>query len=183
MVIFPVCCKATLRMSYLFAYFLLALALCSNASQEPNWGPCPPGQQQTQYKMDCANMTYPLDYTNHSLGNVTAFIRRQYVNNVTNSSVWTVAGGPGDSTIGFIPLCQVSVHSQWFLSISRSYVSSISLCQYFIGLTPSFTCYSQGYSSFPFCSSYSQSAFNIYTPPTPLIFSSKMHAGQDSAHI
>lgn len=67
------------------------------------------------------------------MGNVTAFLRRQYVTVPTSSSLWLVAGGPGDSTIGFIPICD-----------------------YYIGSNNSFTCYTQdargtGLSSFMSC--------------------------------
>jgi pimeloyl-ACP methyl ester carboxylesterase len=68
------------------------------------------------------------------MGNVTAFIRRQYVSKPTDSGLWLVAGGPGDSTITLAG----------------------PMCDYFIGSNNSFTCYTQdargtGLSSYMSC--------------------------------
>ena len=68
------------------------------------------------------------------MGNVTAFVRRQYVNKATQSGIWLVAGGPGDST----------------------YDLAGPLCDYFIGSNNTFTCYTQdargtGLSSYMSC--------------------------------
>jgi hypothetical protein len=92
------------------------------ASQEIEWGICPPAQSISTFFMDCANLTYPLNYNNASMGNVTTFVRRVYAfeNTVTESSIWLVAGGPGDSTISMVPICD-----------------------FFVGSNPSYTCYTQ----------------------------------------
>jgi pimeloyl-ACP methyl ester carboxylesterase len=128
----------------------IALFLLINASplmealQIIQWGKCPSGQMTSSFNMDCANLTFPLNYNNPTMGNVNAFIRRQYVNNPTSSAIWCLAGGPGDSTYGFPPICD-----------------------YFIGSNSSFTCYSQdargtGLSSYMSCDEEPVGPFNPY---------------------
>lgn len=99
-----------------------------------DWTACPPEQSvDSDFIMDCAYISYPLNYANVSLGNVSAFIRRMYVSEVTNSSLWLIAGGPGDSTLAFV-----------------------YICDYFLGSDSSYTCYTQdargtGLSSYMSC--------------------------------
>lgn len=123
-----------------FTHFICSLftfslwITCGTAAQLINWGTCPPSQNEASTLMiDCANLSFPLNYKDESMGNVTAFVRRIYAAEPTNSSVWVVAGGPGDSTRSLVPVCD-----------------------YFVGANPSFTCYAQdargtGLSSYMSC--------------------------------
>lgn len=125
--------KGLLNATFLICLYL-GLISCNQAAQMINWSTCPPGQPTSSYIIECANLTFPLNYNDHKMGNVTAFIRRQYVYNPTDSGVWLVAGGPGDSTI----------------SLAGAF------CDYFIGSNTSYTCYTQdargtGLSSYMSC--------------------------------
>jgi hypothetical protein len=109
------------------------------------WGECPPNQDTTSFTMTCANLTFPLNYEDLSMGNVTAFVRRFYVNEPTDSGIWMVAGGPGDSSL---PLVQA--------------------CDYFLSSDLSFTCYCQdargtGLSSSMTCPNQPGGPFNPYS--------------------
>ena len=110
------------------------------------WGVCPPNQASTTYKTDCANISYPLNYNNLSMGNVNAFVRRIYATEVTGSSLWMVNGGPGDSALVLVPVCD-----------------------FFISMDNSFTCYAQdargtGLSSYMNCADpQPYGAFNPYS--------------------
>lgn len=141
--------------SFLVLLILVASTTTNTATQTIKWTTCPPGQPTSSYKIDCANLTFPLNYNNPSMGNVTAFIRRQYVNKPTKSGLWAVAGGPGDSTI----------------------LLAGPLCDYFIGSNTSFTCYTQdargtGLSSYMSCGKNQPvGPFNPYNSTTVTAFS------------
>lgn len=116
--------------------FLMAITLLMFKSSESiTWGTCPPSQLVSSFTMDCANISYPLNYEDPSNGTVNAFVRRVYATEPTSSSIWMIAGGPGDSTLAMVPICD-----------------------YFVGSDASFTCYTQdargtGLSSYMSCGS------------------------------
>ena len=106
--------------TFVAACMLLVLPISAFQVVDINWGACPEGQGSTVYLTDCANIPYPLNYNDPSMGTVNAFVRRIYATVVTGSSLWMVNGGPGDSAITLVPVCD-----------------------FFIGLDTSFTCYAQ----------------------------------------
>jgi len=139
-------------LQYLMLVLLAVVLVLSQANQVElgdqviEWGECPPDQDTSSFTMTCANVTLPLNYDDPSMGNVTAFVRRFYVEQPTNSSIWMIAGGPGDSTRMLVPACD-----------------------YFLAMNPTYTCYNQdargtGLSSFMSCGKNGQpvAPFNPY---------------------
>lgn len=61
-------------------------------SSSPIWTECPPNQSGGIYEKDCTTLVLPLDRSNASLGTVNAFIRRFYVNQPTDDSLWLING-------------------------------------------------------------------------------------------
>lgn len=97
-------------------FVLFFMWWCCTAIGAIEWGPCPPEQSVgASFTIDCANISYPLNYNDPSMGSVNAFVRRMYATNPTNSTLWLVAGGPGDSTRLFVYICD------YFLAINQSY--------------------------------------------------------------
>jgi pimeloyl-ACP methyl ester carboxylesterase len=70
------------------------------------WGPCPEGQiyEGTFSIWDCAFLNFPMDRSDLTKGNVTSFVRRGYATEPTGKSMWGIAGGPGESTLSFVPM-------------------------------------------------------------------------------
>lgn len=137
-----------LKFAVVFSYFAVSSAAAIA------WGTCPPTQNTAgPFKIQCANISYPLNYANPTGPQVNAFVRRVYANAPTDNSIWVVAGGPGDSTL------------------SLSY-----FCQFFVGANSDYTCYTQdargtGLSSYMSCGNkqpygpfnpYNQTIVNMY---------------------
>jgi hypothetical protein len=61
------------------------------------WGPCPSGQGGS----DCGSLELPLDPTGPGKATVTSFVRRFYDKVPTESAVFMLAGGPGDTANSF----------------------------------------------------------------------------------
>lgn len=82
------------------------LILLSVSVHAIEWGACPDGQiyEGTFGIWDCAFLEFPLDRNDVAKGTVKSFARRGYMNSPTGVSSWGIAGGPGQSTKGFIPM-------------------------------------------------------------------------------
>lgn len=130
-----------------FIAFLHVVAWCAViavGSTAPSWGACPSSQTvQSSYIRDCANITFPLNRDDASLGNVNSFVRRFYAgDSPTNVSLWLIEGGPGFSTRPFNPIADyfVSQNTSWTVytvDARGTGLSSLLTCET-NGLNPGF---------------------------------------------
>eukprot|EP01031_Cornospumella_fuschlensis_P043946 gene43946-53730_t len=103
----------------IFALFLLLVNVGA-----VDWVTCPPDQvnvngYQAVYVRDCAYIQLPLNPDDLSLGNVTAFVRRGYYtpNAPTGTALFTVAGGPGDSSRTMVALADYFIETDPSLTV------------------------------------------------------------------
>lgn len=95
----------------LWTLCLLNISCSAYVLQSIHWTTCPEGQFSKTFKTDCAYLQNPLSYSNLALGNITSFIRRVYVSAPTDVSIWFIAGGPGFSTMDYIPYADYFIMS------------------------------------------------------------------------